>query len=43
MLPRYADYSIGELDVGNKDPAYEVEGGVPEGWSALLSPHFNKL
>ena len=42
FVPRHAD-NIGELDVGNKDPAYEVEDGVPESWRALLSPHFNKL
>ena len=33
---------IGELELGNKAPAYEVAGGVPEAWNALLSPNFNK-
>jgi streptogramin lyase len=35
--------SIGNLHLGNKLPAYEVAGGVPEAWSSLLSPHFNKF
>jgi len=34
---------IGVLTLGNSTPAYEVVGGVPEAWRALLSPHFNKL
>jgi hypothetical protein len=42
FVPRQAD-NIGELELGNTDPAYEVEDGVPESWRALLSPHFNKL
>ena len=42
LVPRDVN-NIGELDVGNTDPAYEVEGSVPEAWRALLSPHFNKL
>ena len=42
FVPRNAD-NIGELELGNTDPAYEVEGGVPEAWRALLSPHFNKV
>ena len=33
---------IGELKLGNKEPAYDVDGGVPEAWNVLLSPHFNK-
>ena len=35
--------NIGVLDIGNKDLAYEVSGGIPEALSALLSPHFNKF
>ena len=42
MVPRNAD-SIGSLTPGNSEPAYDVGGGVPEEWRALLSPHFNKL
>ena len=42
LVPRSSD-NIGELDFGNTDPAYDVEGGVPEAWRELLSPHFNKL
>ena len=34
--------NIGKLRLGNTQPAYEVAGGVPEAWSSLLSPHFNK-
>ena len=34
--------NIGKLHLGNTQPAYEVAGGVPEAWSSLLSPHFNK-
>jgi hypothetical protein len=34
--------NIGKLQLGNTQPAYEVAGGVPEAWSSLLSPHFNK-
>ena len=33
---------IGILDLGNQDLAYSVSGGIHEGWSSLLSPHFNK-
>lgn len=35
--------SLGVFNIGNTAPAYGVEGGVPEAWRALLSPHFNKL
>jgi hypothetical protein len=35
--------NIGKLHLGNTQPACEVEGGVPEALSSLLSPHFNKL
>jgi hypothetical protein len=35
--------NIGKLHLGNTQPAYEVAGGVPEAWSSLLSPHFNKF
>jgi len=41
FVPRMAQ-NIGVLEVGNQDLAYEVSGGIPEAWSALLSPHFNK-
>jgi len=40
--PRYAD-NIMELQLGNIERVYEIAGGVPEAWSALLSPHFNKF
>ena len=36
-------FNIGKLHLGNTQPAYEVAGGVPQAWSSLLSPHFNKL
>ena len=42
LVPRNAD-NIGELEVGNHQPSYEVAGGVPLAWAALLSPHFNKF
>ena len=42
LVPYSAD-NIGVLEIGNQDLAYEVSGGIPEAWSALLSPHFNKL
>ena len=35
--------NIGMLEPGNTEPAYTVAGGVPEAWSAVLSPHFNKF
>jgi streptogramin lyase len=35
--------NIGKFHPGNTQPAYEVAGGVPESWSSLLSPHFNKF
>ena len=35
--------NIGKLHLGNTQPEYEVAGGVPEAWSSLLSPHFNKF
>ena len=41
-LARHAD-NVGELELGNTDPTYEVEGGVPEGWSALRSLHLNNV
>ena len=34
---------IGILELGNQDLAYEVSGGIPQAWSSLLSPHFNKF
>ena len=42
FVPVNAD-NIGKLHLGNTQPAYEVAGGVPEAWSSLLSPHFNKF
>ena len=42
FAPQNAD-NIGKLHIGNTKPAYEVAGGVPEAWSSLLSPHFNKF
>jgi len=39
----YRAPNIGNLNLGNTQPSYEVDGGVPEAWSSLLSPHFNKL
>ena len=41
-LARHAD-NVGELELGNTDPTHEVEGGVPEGWSALRSLHLNNV
>lgn len=29
-------------NAGNQEIAYKVDGGIPESWSALLSPYFNK-
>ena len=42
FVPARADY-IGILELGNQDLAYEVSGGIPAEWNALLSPHFNKF
>ena len=42
FVPLNADH-IGTLELGNTEPAYEVAAGVPEAWSALLSPHYNKF
>jgi len=42
LVPYYADH-VGEVVLGNQEPAYTVSGGVSEAWSALLSPHFNKF
>ena len=42
FVPCNAD-NIDKLHLGNTQPAYEVAGGVPEAWSSLLSPHFNKF
>jgi hypothetical protein len=42
-LVLYTSNAIGKLHLGNTQPAYEVAGGVPEAWSSLLSPHFNKF
>ena len=42
MVPSNAD-NIGDMTLGNTEPAYAVGGGVPEEWSSLLSPHFNKF
>ena len=39
----YGANNIGKLHLGNTQPEYEVAGGVPEAWSSLLSPHFNKF
>jgi hypothetical protein len=33
---------MGKFHLGNTQTAYEVAGGVPEAWSSLLFPHFNK-
>jgi hypothetical protein len=41
FVPYGAD-NVGVFDPGNPEPAYTVEGGVPDAWRALLSPHFNK-
>jgi len=41
FVPYDADH-VGVFDPGNAEPAYTVEGGVPDAWRALLSPHFNK-
>jgi hypothetical protein len=38
----YTVDNIGILELENRDLAYEVSGGIPEAWSSLLSPHFNK-
>ena len=32
---------IGVYDLANQEPVYAVEGGVPDSWRALLSPHVN--
>ena len=32
---------IGVYDLADQDPLYTVEGGVPESWKVLLSPHLN--
>ena len=42
FVPTMAE-NIGMLEPGNTEPAYTVAGGVPEAWSAVLSPHFNKF
>ena len=42
MVPYKAD-SIWDMTLGNTELSYDVRGGVPEAWSSLLSPHFNKL
>jgi hypothetical protein len=41
LVPYNLDF-IGKLETGNQEPAYKVDGGIPESWSALLSPYFNK-
>ena len=41
LVPYSLDF-IGKLETGNQEPAYKVDGGIPESWSALLSPYFNK-
>jgi len=41
-VPQRAD-KIGVLELGNTDPVYEVACCIPEAWSSLLSPHFNKF
>ena len=38
----FAD-SIGQIHLGNQEPAYKVAGGVDVTLGALLSPYFNKL
>lgn len=43
FLPAYPNNKIGKLKLGSKQPLYEVSGGVPESWNALLSPYFNKF
>ena len=35
--------NIGILNLTNKNPSYEAGSCMPEAWSSLLSPHFNKF
>jgi streptogramin lyase len=42
LVPCSAD-SIGQIYLRNQEPAYNVSGGVPVTWDAVLSPYFNKL
>ena len=42
FVPYFAN-KVGEVVLGNQEPAYTVGGGVPEAWNALISPHFNKF
>ena len=35
--------NIGILNLANKNPSYEAGSCMPEAWSSLLSPHFNKF
>ena len=42
MVP-YKAHSIGDMTLSNTEPSYHVGGGLPQAWSSLLSPHFNKL
>ena len=35
--------NVGILDLGNKNPSYEVSNCFPKSWNSLLSPHFNKF
>ena len=42
FVPYNAD-NIGILNLANKNPSYEAGSCMPEAWSSLLSPHFNKF
>jgi hypothetical protein len=35
--------NIGILNLANKNPSYQAGSCMPEAWSSLLSPHFNKF
>ena len=39
----YNANNIGILNLANKNPSYEAGSCMPEAWSSLLSPHFNKF
>ena len=43
LVPFYGNAKVVAFQTGNQKPSYEVVGGVPEAWSALLSPQFNKF
>ena len=42
FVPSHAN-NIGILNLANKNPSYQAGSCMPEAWSSLLSPHFNKF